>query len=67
MDIPAAVVSADNLFLLSHAKASKSTVTIEPCLLTHPALSPCGRSLSMDLHTAAGPCLSRQLTSNAPL
>ena len=67
MDIPATVVSADNLFLLSHTKASKSTVTTEPCLLTRPVLSLSGRSLSMDLHTAAGPCLSGQLTSNAPL
>ena len=67
MDIPATVVSADNLFLLSCVKASKSTVMTEPCLFTRLALSPYGRSLSMDLHIAAGPCLSGQLTSNAPL
>ena len=67
MDIPATMVSANNLVLLSRAKASKSTVTTEPYLLTRLALSPSGRSLSMDLHTAAGPCLYGQLTSIAPL
>ena len=55
MDIPATVASADVLTSFSHAKASKLTVMTEPCLLMRPALSPGGRSLSMDLHTAAGP------------
>ena len=55
MDSLATVASTDVFLLLSCVKASKSTVTIEPYLLTYPALSLCGRSLSMDLHTAAGP------------
>ena len=56
--------SAD-LCSFSRAKATKSTVTTEPYLLTRPALSPYGRSFSRDLHTAAGPCLSGQLATNA--
>ena len=55
MDIPAAVVSTNNRFLLSPVKASKFIVTIEPCHLTRLALSPYGRPISKDLHTAAGP------------
>ena len=67
MDIPATVVSADVLVSFTRVKASKDAITTEPCLLNRPVLSPCGRSLSMDLHTAAGPCLSGQLAStNAP-
>ena len=66
MDIPATVASADVLTSFSCAKASKLTVMTEPCLLTRPILSPYGRSLNMDLHTAAGPCLSGQLATNAP-
>ena len=63
MDILAAVVSADNLCFFSLIKASKSTITIEPYLLTYPIISLRGRSFNMDLHTTTGPWTSGQLTS----
>ena len=51
MDIAATVVSADNFLSFAHVKASKSIVTTEPCLLTCPAVSLCGRYFNIDLHT----------------
>ena len=60
------MVSANNFLSISCIKASKSIVTTEPCLLTCPALSLSGKCFNIDLHTAAGPWISGQLTSCAP-
>ena len=66
MDIPSVVASANIFLSCTRVKTSKSTVMIEPCLLTCLTLSLYGGYFSIDLHTAAGQWISRQLTSVAP-